>query len=77
MIAFERFFVVARSQTFEEPNIQLSRVRQCIDVPIGGGISLSRINRLFKVSHLSGYVPKHVELIQFQQRVQSLFVGHG
>ena len=50
MIAFEGFFVVARSQTFEGPKIQRSGVRQCADVPIGGVISLFRIKRLFKVS---------------------------
>ena len=44
VIAFEGFVVVARSQTFEEPNIQRPGFRQRTDVPIGGVISLFRIS---------------------------------
>ena len=43
MIAFERFFVMARSQTFEELNIQRFEMKQCTDASIDGVISLFKI----------------------------------
>ncbi len=57
--------MVACSQTFDEPIIQRFEVGHRTDAPIGGVISLFRINHLCS-EQASEYVPKHVIFVQFQ-----------